>query len=65
MKTEPFLAELNRLRQDVDHDEADMEYLTLHHAFCFISYKMNEFTSYLDEAEQRGEFKALKHAATE
>jgi hypothetical protein len=60
MKTEPFLAELNRLRQDVDRDETDLEYLALHHAFCFISYRMNEFARYLDEAEQRGEFDAYK-----
>ena len=56
MKIEPFLAELNRLRNDVDKDPTDLEWLTLHHAFCFISYKMGEFQKYLDEAQSRGEF---------
>ncbi len=62
MKVEPFLAELNRLRQDVGKDETDIEYLALHHAFCFISYKMNEFARYLDEAEKRGEFDEYKQS---
>tara|TARA_R110002111_G_scaffold37606_5_gene72205 strand:+ start:193 stop:390 length:198 start_codon:yes stop_codon:yes gene_type:complete len=57
MKLEPFLAELNRMRQDLDEDQADIEWLTLHHAFCFISYKMSDFQKYLDEAEANGEFK--------
>ena len=56
MKIEPFLAELNRLRNDVDKDPTDLEWLTLHHAFCFISYQMGEFQKYLDEAQSRGEF---------
>lgn len=60
MKVEPFLAELNRLRKDVGEDETDIEYLALHHAFVFISYKMNEFARYLDEAEKRGEFDEFK-----
>jgi hypothetical protein len=60
MKVEPFLAELDRLRRDLDADATDIEYLTLHHAFVFLSYKMNEFADYLDEAEQRGEFDAYK-----
>ncbi len=57
MKLEPFLAELNRMRQDLDADPTDIEWLTLHHAFCFISYKMGDFQKYLDEAEANGEFK--------
>ncbi len=44
MKPEPLLAELNRLRKDLDEDPADIEWLALHHAFVFISYKVNEFT---------------------
>jgi hypothetical protein len=56
MKLEPFLAELNRMRKDLDEDPADIEWLTLHHAFCFISYKMADFQKYLDEAEANGEF---------
>jgi hypothetical protein len=60
MKLEPFLAELNRMRKDLDEDTTDIEWLTLHHAFCFISYKMGDFQKYLDEAEANGEFNAYK-----
>ena len=49
MKVEPILAKLNELRKDAQGDPEDMEYLTLHHAFCFISYKIGEFQKYLDE----------------
>lgn len=49
MKAEPLLAELNRLRKDAEGDPDDIEWLALHHAFCFISYKMGEFQKYLDE----------------
>ena len=63
MKLEPFLAELNRMRQDLDEDPTDIEWLTLHHAFCFISYKMADFQQYLDEAENSGAFDAYKEEA--
>ncbi len=60
MKIEPFLAELNRMRQDLDEDPTDIEWLTLHHVFCFISYKMGDFQAYLDEAEASGAFDEFK-----
>jgi len=60
MKPEPLLAELNKMRKDIGEDPTDAEWLALHHAFCFISYKMTEFQQYLDDAEQRGEFDAWK-----
>ena len=60
MKIEPFLAELNRQRQDLEKDPTDIEWLTLEHAFKFISYKMGDFQKYLDEAEATGEFDAYK-----
>lgn len=60
MKAETMLAELNRLRKDLGEDKADIEWLTLHHAFCFISYKMAEFQKYLDEQAARGEFKDFR-----
>ena len=60
MKPEPLLAELNRLRKDIGEDPTDTEWLALHHAFCFISYRMSDFQAYLDEAEKRGEFEAWK-----
>ena len=50
MKVETLLAKLNELRKDAEGDPEDLEWLALHHAFCFISYKINEFQQYLDEA---------------
>jgi hypothetical protein len=55
MKAERVLAELNRLRTDLDKDPQDLEWFTLHHAFCFISYKMGDFQKYLDEVVKDGE----------
>jgi len=59
VKAEMFLAELNRLRKDLDEDPADIEWATLHHAFCFISYKMGDFQAYLDEHAESGAFDEL------
>lgn len=56
MKAETILAELNRIRQDLDEDPSDIEWVTLHHVFCFVSYKMNELQDYLDDQAQRGAF---------
>lgn len=52
MKAETLLAELNRLRKDLEEDPDDLEWLTLHHAFCFISYKIADFQKYLSELEK-------------
>jgi hypothetical protein len=57
MKAERLLAELNRLRQDVPKDPSDLEWLTLHHVFCFVSYKMTEFQKYVAEEDAKGAFK--------
>ena len=57
VKAETVLAELNRLRQDLSKDPTDLEWFALHHAFCFISYKMGDFQKYLDEEAKRGAFK--------
>jgi hypothetical protein len=57
MKAETLLAELNRLRKDLDEDPTDIEWLTLHHAFCFISYKMTDFQRYVAEQTAKGAFK--------
>jgi len=56
MKVETMLAELNRLRKDLDEDPTDIEWLALHHAFCFISYKLGDFQAYLDEQATKGAF---------
>ncbi|MFI4896427.1 MAG: hypothetical protein ACIARR_01220 [Phycisphaerales bacterium JB059] len=60
MKAETMLAELNRLRQDLDEDKTDIEWLTLHHAFCFISYQMGAFQAYLDEQASSGAFEEFE-----
>lgn len=59
MKAEALLAELNRLRKDLDEDPSDIEWVTLHHVFCFISYKMGEFQKYVDEQAAKGAFDEL------
>lgn len=56
IKAEKVLAELNRLRNDLEKDPQDMEWFALHHAFCFISYKMAEFQAYLDQESEKGAF---------
>ncbi|MDA0974421.1 MAG: hypothetical protein ACO3YY_08465 [Phycisphaerales bacterium] len=55
MKAETLLAELNRLRSDLDKDPTDLEWFTLHHVFCFVSYKMGDFQKYLDETVKDGD----------
>ena len=60
MKHETLLAELNRLRKDLDEDPTDIEWLTLHHVFCFISYKTGEFQEYVDDQDAKGAFEAWK-----
>ncbi|MDX2198968.1 MAG: hypothetical protein SF069_08350 [Phycisphaerae bacterium] len=53
LRAEPILAKLNELRHDAEGDKTDIEYIALHHAFCFISYKMGEFQAYLAEAQRQ------------
>lgn len=60
MKAETMLAELNRLRQDLDKDPSDLEWLTLHHVFCFVSYKMGDFQKYLSEQAEKGAFEEFE-----
>lgn len=55
IKAETVLAELNRLRQDLDADPSDPEWFALHHAFCFVSYRMGDFQAYLDETVKAGQ----------
>ena len=56
MKAENLMAELNRLRKDIGEDKSDLEWLAVHHAFCFISYQMGEFQKYVEEQEKAGAF---------
>ena len=60
IKAETLLAELNRLRKDLGEDPTDLEWVTLHHAFCFISYKMGDFQAYLDDQAAKGAFEDLE-----
>lgn len=60
MKAETLLAELNRLRKDLKEDPADIEWLTLYHAFCFISYKMGDFQKYVDDQSRKGAFDSFE-----
>ncbi len=59
MRAESLLAELDRLRKDTPKDTADMEHMTLHHVFCFVSYKMTEFKAYVEAENKKGTFKAV------
>jgi hypothetical protein len=58
-RAETLLAELNRLRQDVPKDPSDLEWLTLHHVFCFVSYQMSGFQKYVEEQRKKGAFDEL------
>lgn len=62
MKAEKILAELNRIRKECGEDHADLEWLTLHHAFCFLSYKMSDFQTYLDDQAAKGAFREFEAA---
>lgn len=52
LRAEQILAKLNELRHEAEDDKEDLEYLALHHAFCFVSYKMADFQRYLDEVAE-------------
>ena len=60
IKAETILAELNRIRKDMGEDKSDIEWLAIHHAFCFVSYKMTDFQKYLDQEAAKGAFKELE-----
>lgn len=60
LKAEVLLAELNRLRQDAPKDDSDLEWVTLHHVFCFVSYHMGEFQKYVDDQARKGAFDRLE-----
>lgn len=62
MKAETMLAELNRLRKDLKADPSDIEWLTLQHAFIFLSYKVGEFQKYLEEEAKKGTFKEFEES---
>ncbi len=47
---EQILARIYELRKDYQDDEEDEHYQALHHAFLFISYQMEAFKKYVQEA---------------
>ncbi len=55
MKSEKLLAELNRIQAELDKDPSDIEWFTLHHVFCFISYQQGAVQEYLDEVIKPGD----------
>ncbi len=55
MRAESLIAKLNELRHEAEDDREDVEYLALHHAFCFLSYRMRDFQKYLNDAAQEGQ----------
>lgn len=57
MKAENLLAELDRLRKDVPKDPSDLEWLTLHHVFAFVSYRINDFKAYVQDQDAKGAFR--------
>jgi hypothetical protein len=40
---------------DADGSIQDLEWFTVHHVFCFVSYNMASFQKYLDEAVKPGD----------
>jgi hypothetical protein len=48
-----MLARLYALRKDYADDPEDETYQALHHAFMFLSYRMNEFKDYVDQERQK------------
>ncbi|MAE60303.1 MAG: hypothetical protein CMJ49_02990 [Planctomycetaceae bacterium] len=55
MKAETLLSKLNELRKDAEGDPEDMEWVALHHTFCFISYRIADFQAYLNEVGDSGQ----------
>lgn len=53
LNADQMLARLYALRKDYADDTEDETYQALHHAFLFISYRMNEFKAYVAEEEKK------------
>ncbi|HKA06785.1 MAG TPA: hypothetical protein VKD71_05970 [Gemmataceae bacterium] len=52
LTADQLLARLYALRRDYADDPEDENYQALHHAFMFLSYRINDFKAYL-EAERK------------
>ena len=55
LTAEQILSKLNELRKDYqdDDDPDNEEFLALHHAFLFLSYNMEAFKRYVQEARKK------------
>ncbi len=55
LTAEQVLSKLNELRKEYqdEDDPDDPHFLALHHAFLFLSYQMDAFKSYLQEAQKK------------
>jgi hypothetical protein len=52
LTVEEILVQLGALRKEYQDDPEDPTYLALHHAYLFISYKINDFRAYVEEAKR-------------
>jgi len=55
LTADQLLARLYALRKDYADDPEDETYQALHHAFMFLSYRVNDFKQYLEEERKKGE----------
>jgi hypothetical protein len=53
LTADQLLARLYALRKDYADDPEDETYQALHHAFMFLSYRMNDFKAYLEAERAR------------
>jgi hypothetical protein len=52
LTADQLLARLYALRKDYADDPEDETYQALHHAFMFLSYRVNDFKAYLEEQKK-------------
>lgn len=53
LTADQLLARLYALRKDYADDPEDENYQALHHAFMFLSYRVNDFKAYLDAERKK------------
>jgi len=53
LTADQLLARLYALRKDYADDPEDENYQALHHAFMFLSYRINDFKAYLDAERKK------------
>jgi len=53
LTADQLLAQLYALRKDYADDPEDATYQALHHAFMFISYRMADFRTYLEDESKK------------